>query len=187
MWTEKEIGHYLELTLAVYRVTELFPKKEPLRSQIRESANKVLADLLLNQDENGGFGHAMSIEEMMGFLDLAEAKNWVDSRNFFVIRREYDRIEQSITSRALKIKQEKEKTVENEIHLIKTKERQTRILGIFRESGKVKVGHLTRFFPEVNRRTLLRDLENFVQLGLVERNGNGRAACYVAKKCDIEM
>lgn len=145
--------------MAVYRVTELFPANEPLKSQIRESANKVLADLLCN--ENG----SRYIEELRELLGLAESRNWVNSRNFSVLEAEYGKV-------AEKFKQLK--------GLPKT--RQEKMLGLLRANGKVKLRDLARSFPEVNKRTLLRDLVIFAQTGAIEKNGNGRGAYYVAKR-----
>ncbi len=162
MRQDSEKEHILKLTLAVYRVSDLFSQEEPLKFQIRESANKILAYLMLNHYENG----SRYIREMIGFFDLAEAKNLVDSKNFLVLRREYDRIQKSNLS--------------SELTSLKKpiQERKEQILGILSENGKTRVGDLIKIFPDVNRRTLLRDLAEFAKTGLIIRNGNGRGAYY---------
>lgn len=158
MWTKMEIERCLKLTLAVYRVTELFPENEPLKFQIRESANRILADLLC--DENG----SRHILEIKGLFDLAQNQNLVDSRNFLVLSAEYDKIENT------------GKTVENSFP--KNNLRQEKILEVINGNGKIKIGNLIGLFPEINRRTVLRDLEGLCQTGVVVRNGNGRGIYY---------
>ena len=39
--------YLIKLTLAVYKVTKIFPSKEPLKFLIREKANQILADFIL--------------------------------------------------------------------------------------------------------------------------------------------
>ncbi len=70
------------------------------------------------------------------------------------------------------------KTVENSFP---NKDRHGEILNIMKQNGKTKIGDLTKNFPNLNRRTLLRDLDNFCQIGLVEKNGNGRGVYYIMK------
>ncbi len=168
MRQELDIEHFLKLTLAIYRVTELFPKEgEDLKYQIRKSANKVLADFLYNQDENG----SRTIKGLLGLFKEAEAKNWVDSRNFLVLYREYDKLIKSV------------KTVENHSCLMSTikqdSDRRDKILEAVNKNGKVKVRDLAQLFPQLNRRTLIRDLEKLCRSGQVVRVGsNGRGVYY---------
>src|SRR3989344_5438369 len=90
---EKE--HLLKLTLAAYKVTAIFPVEEELGLKIRESADKILAGLLLNKsDENC----SRLIKEILGLFDLAEKKNLVDSRNLAVLRSEYDIVGHAISN-----------------------------------------------------------------------------------------
>ena len=160
---------YIKLILAVYRVTELFPEPATLKRDIRNLANEILANLINHQSENG----SRNIETLKHLFDLAEAENWVDSRNFFVLRREYDKIEQSIDTG---------KTVEKPRT---TQKRKQRILETLEENSKIKVGDLIKIFPDINRRTILRDLEHFSQAGLIVKSGNGRGACYTLRNATL--
>jgi len=153
---------FLKLTLAVHKVTELFPAGEQLKDQIRELADKVLADFLLKHEQRG----LRQIQELVGLLDLAEAKNWVDPRNFEVLRLEYGKIE-----------------IEKPVQAVSG--RKEKILKTINSNGKTKLGDLVRVFPDVNRRTLLRDLGEFTKIGLLVRNGNGRGAHYVANVTNV--
>lgn len=150
---------YLKLILAVYKVTELFPAEgEELKSQIRESANRALADLLLKHYES----FSGRIKELADFFDAAESKNWVDPRNFAVLRREYEKIKISQPASAAKV----------------TKPRHKKILDIISGKNKVQVGELAHVFPGLSRRTLIRDLEELFHNGVVVRTGSGRGVRY---------
>ena len=153
---------FLKLTLAVHKVTELFPEREQLKDQIRELADQALADFLLKHEQKG----SRRIKELMGFFDLAEAKNWVDPRNFVVLRREYGKIEMNKPVRAVSGRKEK-------------------ILETINGNRKTKLGGLVKTFPDVNRRTLLRDLEEFTKTGLLIRNGSGRGIHYVTNVTNV--
>lgn len=156
--------HLLKLTLAVYRVTALFPAGEELGSKIRESADSILCNSLRNENTS------RSIEEVLGLFDLAEKKKWVDSRNFLVLRREYDATQRvSIDDKACG------EAVENPLFA----GRQEKILAVMDGNGTVKIGDLAKLFPGVNRRTVLRDLDKLCQIGAVVRDGNGRGAHYL--------
>ena len=160
--------HLLELTLAVYKVTAIFPAKESaanLGFQIRESAGRILADFLLNQFESC----SQDIGEILRLFGTAEEKNWVDSRNFSVLKREYDKIRQSIAPG------EGSGKIVDKFN----NHRQDKIIEAINENGKVRIGELVDLFPGLNRRTVLRDLDKLCQTGVAVRNGNGRGAYYV--------
>lgn len=163
-----EIEHLLKLTLAVYRVTAIFPAGEELAPKIRESAYKILC----------GENTFLYIKEISGLFGLAEQKNLVDSRNFLVLRREYNKIRQ-----APEICTTSEKTVENPFSKNDQNDhnnhRQEKILEVMNGNGMVKIGELIKLFPGINRRTVLRDLDKLCQVGATVRNGNGRGAHYV--------
>lgn len=214
-----EKDYFIKLTLAVYKVTELFPGNESLKYDIRNLANEILVNLILPLDyetqprcevgsRNSQQDKALSsIETLNGCFDLAETKNWVDSRNFLVLRREYSKIvenlKKDIESRAPQVPAEGileavprvgyGPVYENVIPAGNNqrfnnngaKDRQKRILEVFKGNGRVKVGDLIKIFPEVNRRTLLRDLENFSRTGVVEKNGNGRGAYYIPRNATL--
>ena len=161
----------LKLTLAVYKVTAIFPPAEAggdLGLNIRDLADKISANLLLDKNENV----SSYIEEILGLFNLAEEKKSADKRNFLVLRQEYDRI--------LKI-------VSAEDDLSGDNHRQAKILAALNSSdGMVKIGDLIKFFPGVNRRTVLRDLDKLCQDGFMVRNGTGRGVFYIKNgKCDI--
>ncbi|MBI2042644.1 MAG: DeoR family transcriptional regulator [Candidatus Nealsonbacteria bacterium] len=163
MWSNDSKEHYLKLTLAVYKVTELLPEDELLRQQIRTSANKVLADLIWPNPYLTAEALGESIKELDSFLGRAQKKNLADSRNFIVLRREYDRITDSVDA-------EKGNGTRKE-----------QIVEIIKNKDKVRVGELIQIFPQLSRRTLIRDLEDLYKGGSIVRTGNGRGANYSIK------
>lgn len=166
----------IKLVLAVYKVTELFPKEATLKNDIRILSNEILAGL-----DNDSDSLSQKIKDIKVLFSLAEAENWVDSRNFLVLQREYDKIDGLINAG-----KPVEKSFSSPIRYSKkTKERQGRILDIIKENQRVKLGDLMRSFPDLNRRTLLRNLDDLSQSGLVVKDGNGRGSCYILKNATL--
>lgn len=168
--------HLLKLTLAVYKVTALFPAGEELGPRIRESADNILCN------ENT-FRYIADIFEL---FDLAEKENFVDPRNFFVLRREYEKIRQISDNGKTS-----GKTVENPFSQSSNgngnNHRQEKILAVMSSNGMVKIGDLIKMFPGINRRTVLRDLGKLCQTGAAVKNGNGRGAHYIKNGLDHDI
>ena len=165
---------YIRLTFAVYKVTKLFPKEEQLKHDIRNLANEILVNLINDNYESC----SKSIRVLNTLFDLAEKKSLVDPRNFSVLRREYSKIEGFIKDKGVFSGKTVEKSFPN-------KDRHADILNIMKQNGKTKIGDLAKNFPNLNRRTLLRDLDGFCQIGLVEKNGNGRGVYYIMKNTTL--
>lgn len=195
----------IKLTWAVYRVTELFPKEAGLKRDIRQTADEILVSLLTDQNEH----LACLIKTLQDYFQQAQAQNWVDTRNFSVLRWEYERIAKlsSQESGALRSHgssfakasedspslpdllgndgvswRRRGKTVEKPRT---TQKRKQRILETLAKNNKIKVGDLIKIFPATNRRTILRDLEDFSQTGLIVKTGNGRGACYILRNATL--
>ncbi|MFH1313088.1 MAG: Fic family protein [Candidatus Eisenbacteria bacterium] len=58
-------------------------------------------------------------------------------------------------------------------------ERQSKALGFLVGHDDLRIGDLESLCPDVNRRTLQRDLSNLEDLGLIRRKGAGRRSSYV--------
>lgn len=186
--------YYQKLTLAVYRVTEFFPEKEPLRFQIRELADKILANLVLANPHPENIANKgdllKDIKALFSYFDLADLQNWVDPRNFSVLKREYGKIQKPLEEAAVlsefsapaaskSVLLNTGKSVENSFSgNSQNGNRQEKILEAINGNGMVKIGDLLRLFPGVNRRTVLREMDKICQTGAVVRNGHGRGAHY---------
>lgn len=169
-----------KLVKAVYRVTELFPENEPLRNQIRETANQILADLICLNSKKQALQALKNIEVMRSYLKVAETQGWVDPVNFLVLEKEYAKVEEIIKS-------DIGKTVDNfspeakKETLATEKDRRNRILDFLRERKSMQTRELVEAFPKTNRRTLIRDLDKLYQSGILIRVGSGRSSSYNIK------
>ena len=161
MRKDLDLEYFLKLTLAVYKVTARFPGGgRALQEQIRESANKVLAGLLLDQ--------AVRVNGLLELFQVAAEKDWVDPRNFLVLRKEYAKM-QGIFSES----KSRPKTIGF------SNGRQKSIYHILRGRKKIQVKELMPSFPGISRRTLIRDLEELCRTGSIARYGNGAGTSYI--------
>ena len=105
-------SHFINLTLSVYRITDLFPEKEALRFLVRKKTVELLVDLVLvvhyfreqslvdHQSDNNKSVLIKPLERVLRnvvvlgvYFDIAEKQNWVKPENFLVLRAEYGAIE----------------------------------------------------------------------------------------------
>ena len=146
----------IELTNKLYKITLLFPKKEPLRYKIREVADDILA-----------FGREKDLEILKSYFEVAKWQNWVSYFDLLKIEEEYDKINpiidvvRGLTSAAEKLDDRKE-----------------RILAILKEREKIQVGEVQKVLPDVSKRTLRRDFEFLLKQGIVERIGERNDTFY---------
>ncbi len=163
-----------KLTNGIYQVTELFPKEEPLRFKIRERALEIFTDLILASPNPGIIRLEdmapkinNNIEIMMGFFDLAESQNWTDARNFSVLRREYDKVRQS-----LQVSENCSPTVDGEPFSDNLTPRQKKIVEFLSGNGGAPVRDILKSLDEgISKRTLRRELGGLVKEGRIERVG----------------
>ena len=172
----------INLSFTVYKVTELFPKEEPLRTEIRKRVNNVLNDLLIfqNSQEIGIATNQLekeiieNIEELKKYFESAIVKELASPTNFLVLQKEYDKI-----YRELK-KEEKEESLKAESQRAEEHrsikkwvlERQNRILDIVSKKQKIQVKEIQKNLPGISKRTIQRDLVFLTKKGLVRPEGD---------------
>jgi len=226
----------LRLTNEIYKLTLLFPKREPLRYKLREAGTDLLVEIVSWNKE--GFSNAsknlistieQKLEVLKTFFALAKEQNWVKEQAILDLIKEYQKVEEEMAviltvqkiefpnrtielpNRGLEEKievkeqekprqEEKQEPKEPEPVIclpafgfgldkqepgvmkqesdIKLDKRQKKVLKILQEKKEVQIGQLSKKFPQVSRRTLLRDLEKLSQLGFVARQGDGRGVYY---------
>jgi predicted HTH transcriptional regulator len=154
----------IELTRRVYCLTLLFPKKEPLRYKIREIADEILANLLKDLKNPT----LKDWEVLDSFFEIAKEQNWVSPREIFQIQQDYKNLIEEIH-------------FESKEHRLSINERQKKILEILKEKGKIQVGQVKEFFPNVSKRTLRRDFQKLVKKGIIERIGEKNKTFYQLK------
>ena len=167
----------IQLTNNLYRLTLLFPKKEPLRYKMREKA----VDILTKPNEK-------DLEVLDSFFEVALVQNWVSPSDILAIKKEYDNLRETLK----KYKPEKEKKKDNlavvEAYLKETPipprqnlDRQEKILEFLKENGRAQVWQIKQVLPEVTKRTLRRDFEHMLEQGLIERRGEKNDTFYQIK------
>jgi len=186
-------NNLLQITNELYRITLLFPKKEPLRYKIRELADEVLGDFvsLSHESHQARAGTIRKIEKVVevidSFLEIAKVQNWIKESDILSLQGEYSRIKKELTEfeteeRGKKIQEttqiELPKTPVVKEEVIEISERQKKILKILREKKRAQVWEVKADFPDVSKRTLRRDFKKMVKDGLVERIGERNATFY---------
>jgi len=172
-------NHFTQLTSNLYSLTLLFPKKDPLRYRIRGVADDILANLVSiphfkpAKIKNIILKIRKDLEVLDSLLAVAKSQNWVAPSNILDIQEEYSKIRE-IMERF----EREEKAVAVAESPVSLNERQEKILEILKEKKKIQIGELTEVFPEVSKRTLIRDLEALMYQNLIERKGEGRGVFY---------
>ncbi len=158
----------IKLTNNLYRLTILFPKKEPLRYKMRGLADEILA----NQTEE-------KLEILNSFFEVAKSQNWVTPQDILNLQQEYSNVKEELKklSEVQLPKVEKRREIEETIP-----GRQQKILEVLKEKGQVQVWEIQKILPEVTKRTLRRDFENLLNQGLIERMGERNETFYQIKE-----
>ncbi len=193
----------IRLTVAAYQVTGNFPENEPLRAQIRQKANNILADFIcLGVNSGNKKSINRDIEVLFAYFSVAEKQNWVDSKNFLVLKREYDKIidfTRSLPEHSVKIEEKEKKITEkisNPRQVVDKKQedrvvnrvssnpftRQKQLLGLLKTKNQLSLSEIKGIFSSLSSRTLRRDLCVLVNKGAVDRIREGREdVLYVLK------
>ncbi len=171
----------IKLTNTLYRLTLLFPKKEPLRYKMRE-----LGDCILVKPNE------KDLEILDSFFEIAKAQNWVSPSDILAIKEEYANLRGELK----KTKPEKKDGCPSEENLAMAEvrplslltqtvseraERQEKILTFLKENGRAQVWQVKQVFPEVTKRTLRRDFEYMLGEGIIERMGEKNNTFYQTK------
>lgn len=165
--------YLIKLTQNLYRLTLLFPKKEPFRYKMREVADDILAHSINNQHPR----LVKDLEILDSFFEVAKAQNWVPMVELLSLQEEYNKIKAEIK----KIDKHPQKNVEVQAGQI-ISWRQEKILEFLKENGRAQVWQLKQILPEVTKRTLRRDFERLLKQGVIERIGERNNTFYQLKR-----
>lgn len=92
---------FIRLAFAAHRVVDALPQGEQIVKEIRESANEILAGLLLLVDKEVTRPEKKQdllsqlerqIDILLVYLDRAEKQNWIHPGNFSLLETEYSKI-----------------------------------------------------------------------------------------------
>ena len=192
----------IQLTAELYRLTLLFPKKEPLRYKMRELADEILAKCLrLNLKQNPVLE---DLEVLDSFFEVAKAQNWVSPAEALKLQQEYSKLKEKLKTQDNLVPVPQIRNVARKDLITSDSQsggdcgensqtvpfgervngRQQKILEILKEREKAQVWEIKKFFPEVAKRTLRRDFEFLLQEGAVERIGERNDTFYKLKSIE---
>jgi hypothetical protein len=165
----------LQLALAIYRLTELFPEGEVLIGQMRQVANQVLAELVLGQQEEA----VRQIKVLLSYFQIAQAQKWTKQINFVILTREYKELLNKID---LTKKQVSSGQIQERAKRERLNQRQEKIFEYIKKNNSVKIKELSILFPQLTPRTIRNDLNDMVRRGILFRQGKGRGSFYEINK-----
>jgi len=182
----------LQITNELYRLTLLFPKKEPLRYKMRELADDILFDLISVPQKTYRGQTPVSLdgklEVLDGFFEVAKNQNWIKPEDILNLQKEYIKLKGQLKLKAESIKSEAkltgvrplQKSELTEVRPLQNSmnERQEKILAVLKEKEKAQVWQIKQIFPEVSKRTLRRDFENLFKRGIIKRMGDRNETYY---------
>jgi len=190
----------VRLASAVYRVTKLFPQNEVLRNQLRLKAGDIVFEMsqVSHSDKNkkNCYNIQGQIKGLKALFNIAKDQNWVKPINFEVLNREYTNLENEIDKFLTQVLTEvrPRSTQKREVgaigeagYKINSNNRRPQILEYLKSNGRIQIGQVCQLFPQVSRRTLIRDLDDLCRNGLAERNGGGRGIFYQIKQSVIQL
>ncbi|MDP3770453.1 MAG: hypothetical protein Q8R40_05975 [bacterium] len=97
----------LKLTIALYRVTDYFPKAEILRNHLRTKANEIFEATTeygcCDTSEQDIKTLIQKVGTIKGYLAIAGTLNYVRPVNLTILEREYDLIEQFLDDQRIKL------------------------------------------------------------------------------------
>jgi len=174
--------YLIQLTNNLYRLTLLFPKKEPLRYKMRELADDIFAwgQTSANLTEVRPRQVLENLEILDGFFEIAKAQNWVPILDILRIQEEYNRIRAEIKKIPKRVEPLQRGTGQGQ-SLKTLKIRQQKILDFLKEKDRLQVWQVKEIFPEVTKRTLRRDFEQLLKQGIIERIGTRNDTFYQLK------
>lgn len=110
----------IEVTLALYRVTDFFPRDETLRRTLREAANGVFACIaeaaFVEHAEDVLLGVCGRVETILGYLAIARSLAFVRAVNITVLEREYRALEDMLSDFLDELTAEKDVPVTDSFH-----------------------------------------------------------------------
>jgi len=120
-----EKNYLIRLTNSLYRLTLLFPKKDPLRYKMRELSVDILANFLKNNPSQKGeelsFKIRKDLEVLNSFFELALSQNWVSPSQLLVVKEDYEALEEQFKMSKIENEPKEEEEVNDEPVLLNQK------------------------------------------------------------------
>jgi len=188
------IEEIIKLTNAVYKVTELFPAKDPLKTAIRKEALDVLFFSILvakGVDPKSKGNVFTSLKLLEAYFQISSKQGWVDERNFKILQAEYSKVKQFFEELIKKgkpeqkkqelkeeKKEEKKEITGRQIEYEKLSDIQLKLLEILQSNVRLKPNELKKFFPKISSRSIRRELMELKKKNIICAFGSGKAVFY---------
>src|SRR3989338_9708564 len=86
-----------KLVTALYIVTDIIDKDEPIRHKLRNLGTEIISDPeRIRPGGTYGAGMSMRIDQIMSFLDIASAMNFISEMNCEILRKEFLELKASV-------------------------------------------------------------------------------------------
>lgn len=197
---------WVKITSAVYKLLDFFPEGEPLKNRAKDKALAITENLVLVfgtqgwasfQRDKASSQLLEDIEILLNYLKLAKSFGWIDSVNFLIISKEYEKIKsqigQPIENTSIVAQTQKvtfKKTVENQISFTEQRiskpkapeflisDRQKKILQVLSEKDKAQVSDFKIVLGDITKRTIRRDLDELLKNNRIIRVGEWNQVFY---------
>lgn len=176
----------IELCLAVYRITDKFPREEVLGHRLRVVSLDITDWLVYNRvipTSSSRFFNWEDLEQkirvLFTYFAVAEKQGWVGKNNFVLLRDEYRKLYVESVNKSLSsaVKQENTKETTRQARLPARQEKILRFLKDNREGETIS--NIAKVI-EASNKTAERDLKNLISAGRVEKRGNTKGARFIS-------
>lgn len=198
--------HVQKITEALYRVTDIFPDREPLKWYLRDEG-LVIFKIFMKIKDCPAYNRMKHIDKMeravphmLHALALSSSGTFISRTNFEVLSREYNTLLDFIKDKKDEFLPESVKSLsvtpfEERLNGLNSHEnaedqaisdtpavspqRKEKILELIHQKGEVSVGDIASFFHGVSEKTIQRDLISLSEQGVLRKYGNKRWRRYV--------
>lgn len=188
----------IELCLAVYRVTDKFPRDEVLRHRLRGLAIDIVEFLVYKtlhpttDVSNGRFFNSENFRHklklLFAYFNIAEKQTWVDSGNFRTLRGVYIGLYENFLESNLQITQTisrlEKPQVSKSTRRVKAgrnnfSDRQEKIITVINKSIEGATMESLAVSLGISKKTVERDLKPLLMAGTVYKKGQTRGAKFL--------
>lgn len=184
-----------KLTEALYKVTDLYPDKEPLKWSLRENAIELMLSYMSYRKGPSFIGQRTVL--IIHLLEIASLGGFISDLNFEVLKREYQSLKNFLEEKKDEIfsvpldlpphlsisgggkgqeilsdKKKRLKTIKN------SEEKKQKIINFLKENGKKTIKEISLIFQDIGKKTVQRYLSDLVQTGQLLAEGERRWRVY---------
>ncbi len=192
-----EKDRIIKLTNALYKVTSLFPEKETLSISIRKRGNLILSFLIIMENKDLLLGDELreisvkcrrSIQVLLSYFEIGKTQDWINPKNFEILEKQYNEIlkevesirftERKVIPTEKKSEKKEDLAVPEEEPKFTLTQIQEKVITILQGNGKMKPCDINQFFPDMNPRSIRRELQDLKVRGIITSNGSGKKTLY---------